>query len=177
MNTLLLIVFLSFGCDKVILGNSAGHEHGLLVDGQNSSGHVNDRSRVSAATTIDVGELDASASTNDIIAFTQNRPVAMKEGANWTSGDDEESITYASKINIPVTVWIVKGPFNSRRTKAINACIYTVGRFNAERVGVGFSDFEIIDKTGITDVSDFYHFPSSADPQGWMSFLTIRECR
>lgn len=165
--TLLIVVLISLGCgDKVTIGNSAGNEHGLLVDGQNTSGHVNDRVRVSGNTAIDVGKLVASSSTNDIIAFTQNRPPAMKS-ANWTSGKDTEAITFSGNINIPVTVWIVKGPFSNQRTKAINACIYTVGRFDAERVGVGFSDFEIIDKTGMTDASDFYHFSTTADPQDW----------
>jgi hypothetical protein len=165
---LLLIVITIFGCgDKVTIGNSAGNEHGLLVDGQNSAGHVNDRKRVSGSTNIDVGNLEASSTTNDIIAFTKGRPAAIKENAGWTSGDDTESITFSGKINVPVTVWIVKGPFNNQRAKAINACIYTTGRFNAERVGVGFSEFEIINKTSMTNASDYYHFPTTADPQDW----------
>jgi len=156
LTALMMAVLVSLGCgDKVNIGNSAGNEHGLLVDGQNSSGHVNDRARVGTSTTLDVGKLDASPSTNDIIAFTQGRPVAIKDDAVWTSGKDVESITFSGIINIPITVWIVKGPFSSRRTKAINACIYTVGRFDAERVGVGFSEFEIIDKTGMTDAGDY----------------------
>ncbi len=164
---LLFIVITALGCGaRVTIGNSAGNEHGLLVDGQNSGGHVNDRKRVSTSTEIDVGALEASPSNNDIIAVTQGRPVAIKE-ASWTSGDDVEPINFANKINIPVTVWIVKGPFNDKRTKAINACIYTTGRFNAERVGVGFSQFEIIDKTGMANASDYYHFPSTADTQDW----------
>jgi hypothetical protein len=165
---LMFTALITLGCgDNVTFDNSPGNEHGLLVDGQSSSGHVNDRARVGTSTTLDVGKLDASSSTNDIIAFTQGRPVAIKDNALWTSGKDAESITFSNKINIPITVWIVKGPFSSRRTKAINACIYTVGRFDAERVGVGFSEFEIIDKTGITDASDYYHFATNADPQDW----------
>ena len=166
--TLSLAVILVFGCDdKVNIVNGSGNEQGLLVDGANSSGHVNDRKRVSTSTSIDVGKLEASSSTNDIIAFTKGRPVAIKENAAWTSSDDTESITFSNKINIPITVWIVKGPFNSKRTKAINACIYTTGRFDAERVGIGFSQFEILDKTGMTNASDFFHFATSADPQDW----------
>ena len=166
---ILIAAVIVSGCssDKVVLSNSAGNEHGLLVDGQNDSGHVNDRKRLSANTTISVGELTSSASTNDIIAFSKGRPVAIKENAGWTTGDDTESISFSNKINVPVTVWIVKGPFNDKRTKAIDACIYTTGRFNVERLGVGFSEFEIIDKTSMSNASDFYHFPSSADPQDW----------
>ena len=55
------VIIITLGCgDKVNISNSAGNEHGLLVDGQNSGGHVNDRKRVSASTEIDVGELDSS---------------------------------------------------------------------------------------------------------------------
>ncbi len=166
--TMLLVVILVIGCaDKVVILNDSGNENGLLVDGANSSGHVNDRKRVSSNTKIDVGSLKFSSSTNHIISITKNRPVAIKENAAWTSSDDEESITFANKLNIPITVWIVKGPFADQRTKAINACIYTTGRFYAERVGIGFSQFEIIDKTGMSNAGNFYHFPSSADPQDW----------
>ncbi len=175
---ILFVVILALGCaDKVVLINGSGNEHGLLVDGANSSGHVNDRKRVSSNTKIDVGALESSSSTNDIISITKNRPVAIKENAAWTSGDDEESITFSNKINIPITVWIVKGPFTAQRTKAINACIYTTGRFYAERVGIGFSQFEIIDKTGMSNVSNFYHFPGSSDPQDWKDAVGWKDNR
>jgi hypothetical protein len=109
--SLMIVVLLAFGCeDRVIIGNSAGNEHGLLADGHNSSGHVNDRVRKSASTTINVGQLEASSTTNEIIGFTRNRPVTMNDNAIWTSGRDTESLTFSSQINIPVTVWIVKGP-------------------------------------------------------------------
>ncbi len=175
---LLSVLMTTLGCaDKVRIRNSAGEEHGLLVDGQSNSGHVNDRDRVSTSITIDVGKLRASSSTNEIIAFTKSRPVAIRDNVNWTTHRDIEEIAFSDKIYIPVTVWIVKGPYTDKLLKAGNAAVYTIGIFDAENVGIGFSEFEIINKTSMTDASTYYNFAPTADPDDWKNNVGWKDDR
>ncbi len=175
---LLSVVMTTLVCtDKVRIKNGAGMEHGLLVDGKNNSGHVNDRDRVSTSTTIDVGKLHSSSSTNEIIAFTKSRPVAIRDGVAWTTNKDIEEVTFSDKIYIPITVWIVKGPYTDKLLKAVNACAYTIGIFNDERVGIGFSQFEVINKTAMTNASSYYHFAPTANPDDWKNNVGWKDDR
>jgi len=155
-------IFTLTGCaDRVKLTNTSGSENGILVDGQSSSGPINDETFASSSTTIKVGRLRASATSNEVIAFTNLRPVAIQTPVSWTSGRDTVNTPFANQIAIPVKVWIVKGPFNTQRTKAITACITTTAIWNSERMGVAFSPFEIVDATGDPDAPNYYAFDCS----------------
>jgi hypothetical protein len=142
--------------DKVALSGTSGNPNGLLVDGQESSGQVNDSGFVSTNNTIPVGKL-ASGTSNEVTAFTSRRPVAFTS-APWTSGTDNIPVPFASEIQIPVTVWIVQGPFNTQRARAIDASITTTGIWRSERMGVAFAPFQIVDATADPDASSYYDF-------------------
>lgn len=160
--TFVAAMFTVMGCaDRVKLSNTSSSENGILVDGQSSSGPMNDKAFTSTSTTIRVGRLRASASSNEVIAFTNLRPVAIETPVPWTSGRDTVNTPFANQITFPVKVWIVKGPFNTQRTKAINACITTTAIWNSERMGVAFSPFEIVDATTDPDAPNYYAFDCS----------------
>jgi hypothetical protein len=61
----LVMIFLA-GCDDTInVTNGSGQPVGLMVDGQDSGGLVNDRSFISAASPISVGMLSSSPQSNE----------------------------------------------------------------------------------------------------------------
>lgn len=155
-------IFALLGCDdQVTLINTSGNSNGILVDGQSSTGPVNDQTFTSNSTTISVGQLSASVSSNEVVAFTNQRPAAIQTPVSWTSGSDNVSVAFSGQITIPVKVWIVKGPFDTQRMKAINACITTTSIWNNERMGVAFSPFEIVDATSDPDAPNYYAFDCS----------------
>lgn len=148
------------GCsiDAVKLTNTSGSNNGILVDGQSSSGN-NDRTFTSTSDTIGVGDVGASA--GEVIAFTNYRPTAIQTPVSWTSGGDTVTVPFANEIRLPVKVWIVKGPFSSQQTRAINTCITTSSIWNNERMGVAFSPFEIVDATANPNASSYFAFDCS----------------
>lgn len=135
--------------DRVSLGNTSGEENGILVDAEDTS-TVSDRSFVSINSTIRAGRLHAAASSNEVIAFTKFRPVAILTPASWTTGRDLLNLSFDAQITIPVTIWIVKRPFNTQKSRAEQHCIDVVAAWDAERMGVALSPggCEIRDATG-----------------------------
>jgi hypothetical protein len=125
--------------DRVSLGNTSGEENGILVDAEDTSTVLSDQSFVSANSTIRPGKLHAAASSNEVIAFTKFRPVAILSPASWTTGRDVLNLSFDAQITIPVTIWIVKGPFNDQKSRAEQHCIDVVAAWNAERMGVALS--------------------------------------
>ena len=149
----------ALGCDTVNVSNGTGSENGLMVDGQNGAAFSNDQGFVSNTTSIDVGTLTASAQNNEVAAFTNGRPPKII-ATPWTSGNDSFDANFASVITIPVTVWIVRGPFADQRQHAIEACIRTSAIWQNERMGVIFSPFEIRDATTDPEAASHFAFPN-----------------
>lgn len=148
------------GCaDQVnLLNTAAGEERGLLVDAANSTTDVNDLTFVTAGTPVNVGQLQLGTANNEILGFTNKRPVAILDNAPWTSSQDSLDLSFSPKIVIPVKVWIVKGPFDTQRAKAIDACVTTSAIWNSERMGVSFGPFEIVDATGDAQAANYHTF-------------------
>jgi len=146
-----------------IANDTRPNEWGILVDGTRSTGPVSDARYTSTGEVRRVGKLDAGpASNEEVIAFTNRRPVALAQNVPWTSADDDVvDVAFADEIRIPVTVWIVKGPFDAQRLLAIDHCVTTSSIWNAERMGVGFAPFEIVDATADPDAPTYYAFDCS----------------
>jgi hypothetical protein len=69
--------------DAVVLSNTSGQENGILVSAQGRGGILSDAAYTSASDKIDVGRLTAAPSRNEVIAFTNARPVAIKPMVSW----------------------------------------------------------------------------------------------
>lgn len=143
--------------DQVILSNTSGQENGLLVDGQKGGSDVSDETFTSVATTINVGSFSAAMS-NEVVAFTNRRPMAIETPVAWTIGSNNVNLPFKDEIVIPVTVWIVKGPFVDQRDRAIDACVTTSSIWNNERMGVRFGPFQIKNATGDPQASNYFNF-------------------
>jgi hypothetical protein len=141
--------------DLVTFENTAGNEVGLLVDGGESVGQVNDFSVTSLGASTEL-VLRPGPLSNEIIAFTQGRPPALLNPAAWTSGPDTMVVRFPDPIRVPMTVWIVKGPFDQQRDRAIEASITTSLVWDEEHMGVEIEEFEIIDATGDPDAPGFF---------------------
>jgi hypothetical protein len=142
--------------DYVTLGNTSGSENGILVDGQNASTVLSDQRFTSSTNSVNVGHLSAAATSNEVIAFSNFRPVAVLSPAAWTILPDDLALSFADQIMIPVTIWMVKGPYNTNHLS--NLCLDVVGIWNAERMGVGFSSCDFRDATTNPSASMFVNF-------------------
>ncbi len=148
------------GCsDRLVFSNGSGHEAGFLVDGQDADGSVNDRGFITGTDSVKVGRLTSSPGSNETTGFTNHRPPRYR-ATPWTSGRDTFNVEFQPRIQVPVTVWIVKGPFTQQRNHAIEACIRTSAIWNAERMGVAFSQFQVIDATADPQAADHFAFPN-----------------
>ena len=173
---IMLIIGHIGGCDSVIVRNVGG-EVGLLVDGRNRSDGaiVNDRGRARDATgeiSINVGSLTSASSPNrnEAIAFGEDR-ATVRVNTNWTdSTGDEFPVTLGNRLSLPVTVWIVQGPFDSQRDHAIDACIETASIWDDERMGIRFSNFQIRDATNDPDIDDAILNSVGGDARNWDDF-------
>lgn len=158
---LCLVASLS-GCvvgDTVNVTSGSGQPNGLLVDGQDATGVFNDRSVISNGTSIGVGALSAAPQSNEVVGFTNDRPPRYLSTA-WTSANETFNLGFSPEIGIPVTVWIVKGPFAAQRQHAIEACIRTSAIWHNERMGVKFTPFNVIDATADPQASAHFAFPN-----------------
>lgn len=158
-------VCVATGCaDKVrVFARPAGQEWGALVDGTKGGVNVDDERNVDTGETRLVGNFIAGpASNEEVTAFTNRRPVKLVEAVGWTSADDDlVDVTFSPEISVAVTVWIVRGPFNTQRDLAIDHCVTTSAIWQAERMGVRFSTFEIRDATGDPDAANYFDFDCS----------------
>jgi hypothetical protein len=132
--------------DHVVLSNTSGNENGILVTG-NASPPAIYQSSVGATTTFAVGPLWHSAGNNEVVAFTNERAVAIQPSVPWTNGSDTVKAALTGPIAIDVTVWVVRGVFASQQARAIALKIATVSIWDQERMGVTFGAFDIQDQT------------------------------
>jgi hypothetical protein len=159
MAGLLFVCAIATGCDAIRIQNAVGNSVGLLIDAESSSGFVNDRPVVTSLTEFATTNYRSSSLSNEIVGFTNDRP-PKRLATPWTPQRDTFDVIFAPLIQIPVTVWIVKGPFDQQRAHAIEACIRTSAIWHAERMGVEFGPFEIVDATADPQAPAHYAFPN-----------------
>jgi len=113
------------------------------------------------AATIKVGKLRSSTSPNEVVGFTSERP-PKHLAAPWTNNVDTFDMVFRPPIAIPVTIWIVKGPFDNQYLHAQEALIRTSIIWRNERMGVDFdhSQTTVIDATTNPGAASHYAFPN-----------------
>jgi hypothetical protein len=162
-SALLLLASLAAGCaDTITFANGSGNETGILIDGQDGGTAVHSRSFVTPANLSGTGSNLTSATApnlNEVTAFTNERP-PKQLNTPWTAAKENFDLAFRNRIQIPVTVWIVKGPFAQQRDHAIDACIRTSQIWRDERMGIDFSPFQIRDATGDPQAAAHFAFPN-----------------
>ena len=149
--------------DQVTLNNSSGNSIGLLVDGKLNGAFVNDRTYVAPGSPALIGQFSKANgnSTNEIMAFSQDRPMAIFANVPWSTGNDNIMVPFANQISIPVTIWVLYGDFGSVSTKAANDLLTASSIYSTERVGVGFSTVTFMDATANPLASRYYNYDNS----------------
>ncbi|MDJ0703784.1 MAG: hypothetical protein QNJ46_10935 [Leptolyngbyaceae cyanobacterium MO_188.B28] len=170
---LLALPLLILGCDTLRVDNSAG-EVGALVDGEDSGNVVNDQSESGNGSgqvsfTLDNLESASAPNRNEVIVFGEDR-APRRESTPWTSDQDEFTIALGNRLSVPVTVWIVQGPFADQRDHAIDACIRTSTIWDSERMGIRFSEFKIRDATSDPDIDNDILNSTGGDSRNWDDF-------
>jgi len=166
-----LLAFASIHAGDVIRAhNTSTTDIGALVDGIKASSAVNDEGYVS----LDLGSffnalfpivpldnfVDA-AGANEIIGFAHRRPPVLVETIPWTAVNNTVNVVFEDEYHIPVTVWIVQGPFDSVAAAAANGNVSSSMIWAEERQGIAFSSFDIIDATNYPDAAQFVDFHCS----------------
>jgi len=146
--------------DQITLPNSPGNEIGLLVDGALSGSFVNDRTYVAPASPALISQFSAPKGnkSGEVMAFTQDRPMAIRPSVPWTQGNDNIAVPFSDKILIPVTVWVVYGDYPSVNTKATSDLLTASSIYTAERLGVDFSTVTIMDATANPNAAKYYDY-------------------
>ena len=148
------------GPDLVRFHNLDGHQLGALFDGDIRK-YVEDLGIVQADSTMTV-IFEPSSVHNEIIAFTKGRPPVVNPAPGWTTSPDTIDVTFGDPLRIAVTAWIIRGPFESLRDRAIDQALTTSEVWFEERMGVEFAEFEIVDATGDPDAPALYHTTTCA---------------
>jgi hypothetical protein len=156
-------IWLGLQSDNVVLSGTSGFENGILVSAMEGTVALQDKTFTSTNGTIDVGHLTAAAGRNEVIAFTNSRPVGLLPMAPWTASHDTINLAFAGEIGISVTIWIMQSPFLNQSLQAADRCIAIAAMWTAERMGVAFSPggCDIRDATTVGNISQFMAFNCS----------------
>ena len=155
----ILAILIAGGCaDTLLIQNRSGAEVGVLVSGKDASGEFYHRGYRTTEAKLTVGHLEGSTLSNEVAAFTIDRP-PKSLSTPWTTRDDFFVLTFRPRIEIPVTIWIVKGPFSQQRDHAYEACVRTSILWHNERMGIDFSEIQVIDATTNPKAVDHFAFP------------------
>lgn len=148
--------------DRVLFSNSNGSgEIGILVDGKIDGVDENDKSYTTTFNGhVDPGDV-TSGSNNEVIAYQQERPVALVESAGWTAGDEDVNVAFANEMGTHFYVWILEAPYEDHRLRAIAACVKLVQVWEDERMGCQIATFDITDATSDPDRSSYLDYTCS----------------
>ena len=151
------------GCNaRVVLSNTSGSERGVVANGRGSGGVFTYQRFTSTTDTVDLGQqLQPSGGNDEVVAFESFRPTAITTPVTWTGGSDTVNVAFANEIFIPIKVWILKSPFATQKTRAINSCITTSGIWNSERMGLGIGSFDVVDATANSKAANYLAFDCS----------------
>jgi hypothetical protein len=144
--------------DRVLLPNAGPGARGLLVDGEVGGERANDLGVLAEGEEIAVGAVRRTAGNNELIVFGDGHAPALVSSVPWTEGVDTVTVDLPAPVRVGMTVWIVKGPFETQRSRAQTAAERTTAIWSAERHGVVFDEVEYVDATENPKASDFYEF-------------------
>jgi hypothetical protein len=132
-------------------------EVGVLIDGRlgPSGPHVNDAGFTTYANRLAIpnrigpsfGDFFYPDRRREVFAFTRDRRLNLFS-TPWTVGENVFTVEFKPRLDFPLTIWIVTGPFDTQRIQAMEGIIRTISIWYQERMGIGFSDVRILNATG-----------------------------
>lgn len=157
-------------CDRITFSNAPGGEVGAMVDGLKTPGAyipLNDAGFFTSNSNLKLGRV-VSGDSNEAFAFAPGRMPAYS-ATPWTNGNDRFSMAFANPMELPVTIWIVRGPYADQVAHAEEAILRTTQIWNDERVGLAFGAINFVDATSDPDAPSVVNFPNGdfGDAIGW----------
>lgn len=132
---------------------------GALIDGQTRYGDRKDLTFVGQGPVLGVGDWRAPGlSGGEVTVFVPGFGMTHRRLQAWTSQPDSVDLTTPDPATIPVTVWIVEGPFGTRQADVEQDLDYANLVFEQEGLGVFFEMVEVIDRTDIDPDSPLLDF-------------------
>lgn len=137
--------------DFIRLRNMSGTDSAtILLDGRRSAGCVDDEVQ-RASPNVGVGNVLSNQTCNtETAVFAQNNAMQFATPVNvWTNAaTDTETVNMAAVIQVPVTAWVLQGPFAQTQTQANNDVARANQLYNTMQAGVGFAPVTMNNATG-----------------------------
>lgn len=128
---------------RVVAGASA--PFGALVSDASSTPAASFQSFAMPADNVNVGTRRGSG---EAIAFGTDRPPTVRAAAwDTATGDQVLVVPFTPLFEIPVTIWVLAGPYASTQQTAFNLWQAAESIFTGERLGVRMSTLEVVDAT------------------------------
>lgn len=141
--------------DVVEMTNPSAGEAGLIVDGANNIGRLQDVTYRTTASEVDVGVLKSGSLTHAVAVFAPDRRPELVP-VTWTTAADRLSIALRDPVALPVTVWVIGGTFADEKARVEAALVELEVEWGRERAGVAVGDVTVNDATHLS--ADFEMF-------------------
>jgi hypothetical protein len=92
-----------------------------------------------------------------VLVFGPGRRPAMLRPAPWTAGIDTIAVTLDEPIALDLTVWIVKGPFDTQSARARASIDTTRNIWTDQNAGLVIDSVDVIDATGDPDAAGLFN--------------------
>ncbi len=162
--TSVVAVYCATGCggkDSVTVTSTEGAigDLGVLVDGSTSQGSLIDDTYSGSSNALKLGQYQSGL--GEIIAYSKGHPPAIQPAVQWTNNDDTVTMAFDAQYVLPVTHWIVQGPYNITEQKVSDAVTATAQIWHEERQGVLFGTIKVNDATSATNAAFYTAFTCS----------------
>lgn len=133
------------GLARVQFTSGTAAPNGALVRDGVATASANYQGYVTSAGMIGVGP---RGGTGEVITFSAQRPPSVQAVTwNTAAGDQTVTVPFAAEMQMPVTIWVVAGPFSTTQQTALVLGQTAQQIYTDERMGVRFSTLEIVDAT------------------------------
>lgn len=138
-----------FAYDRLtLLGAGAGAAAGAVVtvDANVSGGPINDAGAIFNGSSAEVGVLRGPASGAQAVVYAPGHRTAIAR-PSWTAGVDTAEVSLEGPVPLHATIWIVTGPFDTQRDRALASVERTRLIWANEAAGLVLDSIEVVDAT------------------------------
>lgn len=135
----------------VVVVEGARSGAGVQIDGESWIGPVNDFVYASEGPLVAAGDWrDSGPGRNEVVVFRRRGPPRLLRDVGWTPEPDTLRVAAVEPIDLPVTFWLVAGPFDQTRTAVQERVDEATGIFLNQGVGLRIVP-EFQDASAVTD--------------------------